>query len=356
QFFKTYDRRLMRLTWNDRGWQYPMGHDWSQAKQGVSTNKHENQYGYAHEEWLFNRQFQLDGFQYGYIRGVHNMPKSAEHIDEVVLFTIDPASKQRYLVGRVLDVEIIEDYQPEIDKFQPVYDSLKKEMISQLQEVEADDKYFREHALFPNVRFRWENLHIYDPLLPTELVDPHKHTRFGAYKLTEDMEEMVESLEIDPSLVFQSGRGKVAHHYVQTTKAGKRQVYKLHSEITNTLYDYLHQVDGYDEQMLSEEKTRVAGGIVDLVVNREGRLRLFEVKTHHTAMANIREALGQLLEYALLDASIELEQLIIVGPAKMKQAEQEYLERLKELIQVNLSYWFYNSAAAELSDRFVQEG
>ncbi len=81
--------RLMRITWNTNNWEIPSGHYWSKTNQGKTNIAHENQYGYGHEEWLFNARFKINGFQYGYLRGVDRLPQNLETIDKVYLYTIN---------------------------------------------------------------------------------------------------------------------------------------------------------------------------------------------------------------------------------------------------------------------------
>jgi len=64
------DKRQMRITWNEFNWEKPSGHFWTKENQEKSNVAYENQYGFGHEEWLFNPRYRVNGFQYGYVRGV----------------------------------------------------------------------------------------------------------------------------------------------------------------------------------------------------------------------------------------------------------------------------------------------
>jgi len=82
---------------------------------------------------------------------------------------------------------------------------------------------------------------------------------------------------------------------------------------------------------------------------------LFEIKTSNSASSNIRQALGQILEYALLDGELNCSKLIIVGPARLRESETEYFDRLKKFINIALEYWMYDSSATKIDDKFIIE-
>lgn len=111
--------------------------------------------------------------------------------------------------------------------------------------------------------------------------------------------------------------------------------------------------NGINENCISVEKTRIEGASVDLVVkNQENNYDIFEVKTNNSALKNIRQALGQILEYALLDSMIICNKIVIVGPAQFKENEKEYFEKLKESIKLNLEYWAYVENSKE--NKFIK--
>jgi hypothetical protein len=107
------EHRMFRLTWNTKGWEVPVKHDWRTDVQGDSSIAFENQYGFGGEEWLFNARYQIDGYQYGYIRGAKDLPTNVEYVDRAYLFTIHQESSERYFVGIIDYLEIIRNGTPE---------------------------------------------------------------------------------------------------------------------------------------------------------------------------------------------------------------------------------------------------
>ncbi|MEM9299321.1 MAG: hypothetical protein AAGA64_13150 [Bacteroidota bacterium] len=349
------EKRIMRLTWNTNNWELPIHHKWSSEDQKNPNVTYEKQYGFGHEEWLLNPRYRKGDFQYGYIRGVDHMSKEINTINKVILFTINPNDKKRYLVGQLLNVEIIESYEEEIEMFRPIYDEYFNDMVEELKAVDADYNYFKKSALFPNVKFKLENATIYNGLVLTEVLNSDKYTRFQPYILDENIELAIErSLTPETKLNFQSGIANSSDSYSKTTKSGTSKVSRYHSRITRDLNDYLRQVEGYENEQISIEKTKVGVATIDAVVRKEDALLLYEIKTSSIALSNIRQALGQIFEYALLDGGAVVDHLYIVGPASLKPQERNYWARLKNVIDIPMTYIEYNAQSETLDKKFIK--
>lgn len=358
KFFLDYfwgEKRIMRLTWNTNNWELPISHTWKPADQGKPNVAHEHQYGYGHEEWLFNPRYRKGDFQYGYIRGVDHMSQTVESISKLILFTINPIDKKRYLIGKLVNVEIIEGYEEEIKLFKPVYDKYFEDMVRELKIIGADYQYFKKSGLFPNVKFKWADAEIYNDAILSDTLNSDKYKRFQPYILDEDLEKVLEGdLTTKNKLVFKAGIAANASFYNKTTTAGTTHVNRYHSNITNDLNKFLNEVKGYNNDQISIELTKVGGAIVDAAVKIDQTLILFEIKTSSTGLGNIRQALGQIFEYALLDDKVNISHLYIVGPAALKKLEQDYWDRLKEIIKIPMTYLEYDNQAQALKDKFKE--
>ncbi len=72
----------------------------------------ENQYDFGGEEWLFNARYLSKGFQYGYIRSAKDLTATVALVTAAYLFTIHQESVERYLVGKIANLEIIQPGDP----------------------------------------------------------------------------------------------------------------------------------------------------------------------------------------------------------------------------------------------------
>lgn len=344
------DKRIMRLTWNSNNWETPSGHAWHPKNQGNTGVAYENQYGFGHEEWLFNERFRIDGYQYGYIKGVNNLSEDVEFLDQITLYTIR-GDKQRCLVGNIHNVEIIKGYEEE--KIVNLIASYMPSMLDELKDVNADYNHFKNNYLLPNVKFKWDEADLFNEPFLVDFLDGVEFNRFQAYRLKEELEvsikeEFVKKVKFD----FQHGKASNTSVYTKSTSNKKTKVRRRHGEITDDLYDYLIS-KGFEKENISVEKTRVGGAIVDVVLKHDDEFDLFEIKTNNTALKNIRQALGQIFEYALMDGEITCKRLVIIGPAELTEQEQDYFKRLKELIQIKLEYWGYRPQEKLIRNKFI---
>jgi len=357
-FSKHYwpNKRLMRLTWNTNNWETPIKHKWKPENQKNKNIAHERKHGYGYEEWLFNQRYSLNGFQYGYIRGVDGMSEEPEEIEELTLFTINEQTKDRYIVGTIKNVQIIEGVSSELDQVKELYARFQSNVFQELKEVEADYKNILKDNLIPNVKFKWENVALNNNLIPSEFLEGPKFNRFQPYYLDDEIEgKIIQSLKEDNRLKFVSGKNDLKREYTKQTNSNSTKVIRTHTDIANDLYDYCLNIENYNAEQLSLEKTRVAGALVDFAILEENQYSIFEIKTNNVGLKNIRQALGQLFEYAFMDQSIKIKKLVIVGPAFLSPSEKKYFTKLISIFDVRIEYWAYNKADERLSDRFVKQ-
>lgn len=349
---KPKDKRIMRLTWNSNHWETPSGHAWDSKDQGKTTVAYEKQYGFGHEEWLFNERFRIDGYQYGYIRGINNLPKNVEFLDQITLYTIRD-DKQRCLVGTIYQVEIIEGYKKELNKVKGLINTYMPSMLEELKKVNADYKRFENDYFLPNIKFKWSEVDLFHEPFSVDFLDGAEFNRFQAYYLKEEIEKSIENTFAKKvKFDFQHGKASNTDKYTKSTSNKTTIVKRRHGEITDDLYDYLI-FKGSKKENISVEKTRIGGAIADVVLKDNNEFELFEVKTSNTALKNIRQALGQLFEYALMDQEITCKRLVIVGPAELTEPERAYFFRLKNLIQIKLEYWGYKSQEKMIENKFT---
>ena len=80
------------------------------------------------------------------------------------------------------------------------------------------------------------------------------------------------------------------------------------------------------------------GGYIDLVTRRDGELRFYEIKTGASAKQCIRDAMGQLLEYAYRPPAIRPERLIIAGEPPIDPDTERYLGLLQSEFLIPIRY------------------
>ena len=109
-----------------------------------------------------------------------------------------------------------------------------------------------------------------------------------------------------------------------------------HNVIQQQLYNHLSSQHG--EQNVGAEMPNGVGGLMDVAVQTPEGLWIYEIKTSSSARGCIREAIGQLLEYALWPGAPRVVKLIIVGEGTFDDEAKTYLERLNKRFPLPISY------------------
>lgn len=111
-----------------------------------------------------------------------------------------------------------------------------------------------------------------------------------------------------------------------------------HREIQKALHDEMVRQHGPDA--VRHEHPTVLGGRVDLRVVEDGtRIVYYEVKTAATARGCIREALGQLLEYAHWPGAEPVHELVVASDRPLDADASAWLAELGERYGLALRYY-----------------
>lgn len=94
----------------------------------------------------------------------------------------------------------------------------------------------------------------------------------------------------------------------------------------------------FGDGCVGSEHPAPGGGMIDVIVRTSAVRTLFEIKTASTARACIREALGQVLDYACWPGGPPVDRVVVVGPEPPTAVETAYLERLNQRFPVPLEY------------------
>lgn len=332
----------------------PSGHNWKKENQGKSNIAYENQYGFGGEEWLFNPRYKIGEYQYGYIRGAMGLSK-LDVVKRAVLFTFNQKTKEKFIVGEINNLEIVNEGTHASDIANDLIDKYFFVMENELKEINADYKGFNKMGFLANVRFKTENLTAFDELLPIPMLDTSIYKRFNPYKIEGKLEQILEGCLPTNQFIFRSGIAKNTNKYSRSIPSSKKEIERIHSEITNDIIKFLNPHFCLDAKNISVEKTVFGNNTADIVLQHEAnKISIIEVKSSDNVRKNIRDAVGQLLDYALWYHSIEIIELIIVAPNILKENELALMERIQSAIRLKLSFWQWNGNATEIEEKIVK--
>ena len=343
------DIRFCRICWNSQNWQKPTG----EAARLESPDSYVAKHGFGHEEWLFNFNWLVEGYRYGFLQPIRlaNAFDSQVSTVEVILYTIEPLRK-RLFVGRIRHCELLTS-QFASEAYQVYqHEGWLEEMASHLEQINVDPSLIR-NATNPfsiiNVRFKPSDAEILEPLItaPTN----HKIYSTGRYQplYAESPAPWKEILSLQTEraapLQFVSGRLKNLQRRERAAQKGVA-FDPAHDRLQEALWKHLRAK--YGPQNVGYE----VNGVVDLAVKQEKRFIFYEIKMEATTRRCIRLALGQLLEYAHWPAQKRASKLIAVGRVLPKEDDISYLTFLREQYGLPLYYQYYDVVTDTLSPEY----
>jgi hypothetical protein len=109
-----------------------------------------------------------------------------------------------------------------------------------------------------------------------------------------------------------------------------------HNRLQQILYQRL--ASQYGKSKVRTELPSGVGTQIDMVVKIKSEYWFYEIKTALTARACLREAIGQLLEYAFWPGAQEPTRLIVVGERPIDKDALRYLRRLRKRFSLPIEY------------------
>ena len=144
------------------------------------------------------------------------------------------------------------------------------------------------------------------------------------------------SMPTRAAFVFVPGCTTKARTTTATLGQTELDVTLRHNLLQTAFYERL--VSKFGTKNVGTELASGAGTSVDVVVRRADGYWFYEIKTAHSPRACIREALGQLLEYAFWPGAQEALRLIVVGESSLDQEGADYLQRLRTKFSLPVHY------------------
>jgi hypothetical protein len=346
------EKRLARICWNDYGWVMPSG----VYGKSVSPDLHEGKFGYGHEEWLLDVSKVIGNYHYGFLEPVRKHQHAfSERLFEVWLYAIHGETGKRFLIGKINKLEALNR-----DQSEAVLDVYKEKgwfdnMEEQIRICGANAKGFSDWKgidLF-NVRFLPGNLQLNADYI--EVPEDHylyTQTRYSFSHYKEDF-----SFEDDEviSFSFKENSGlpgnqkeKTPAKYIRSPKIIELNF--LHYEIREKLTAHLQKIYGY-KNVTPEHPTGYQDNRIDIVANDNGRLIFYEIKTYPALKTSIREAFGQLMEYAHWTNNRRSDELIIITHICATKSVKTYFKFLRETYNLKIFYQSFDSITNILSEK-----
>lgn len=350
-----YNRRACRLTYNDLGYILPSG------RQGKSKNQksHEGLHGYGHEEWLFDISKLIDGYHYGFLEPIRKHQNSyLNKVFDVWMYTINAEAKQRYYVGEIKNVEVItRELASQVKNYYKGSGWLKT-MEDQIRSCGANETGFSNYQgldIF-NIRFKARDLFVPEDYIVIHEANPiWKFGRYSLLSMRDDFEVPAKGYngefsfqKPDLSDIDESNNPK---RVLSIREPKSVEITYLHESISKHLTKIL-RVQHKPEDVYAEHPAGYGRNRIDIVVNAPEGFTFYEIKTYNSLMNSIREAMGQLMEYALWPGVQKAMKMVIVSHNLITEEAIAYLKYLRNCHKLPIYYQSYDIEHKTLSDFF----
>lgn len=349
-------KKIVRLCWNENKWTKPSG---KEGKSKATGHAFEKDKGYGYEEWLFNPDFEIDGYRYGFIQAFHKGDHRGRKY-EVFSYAMKSDNKKSecYWVGRIKCLEVLTSTEriEAVDEFKRRgwLDRMKNE----LNEVNIDNFDYNPISAddIINVRYKADpfNWVRYDPLIsisdPANEVGKNRHY----VALPKTTQTSVEDLPVG-AYQFQEGHNKVSTDMTSGKRSeGKYHIKLKHKLIQEQIYAQLIEAFAGTKRKVGTENNTGFGTSIDLVVScPDDGLSFYEIKTCGSAIQCIRDAIGQLFEYNFYFSCNNAKKLVVVGLSKPTDPIYKYMSHLRSTTGVSLFYQYFDEKKSLLTDEIA---
>jgi hypothetical protein len=243
-------------------------------------------------------------------------------------------------VGRIIGLEVVA--REESSKIYSTYQKKGwlKEMERQLGSVGANVEEFSravQPESFAVIKYRPESLDLLD--VPLEFATNDPAIKANYYVLLNQKQQ--------PRLFSRTGKFSFVPGHSQKRAAAKSS-YEAHSGdidlVHNTIQTAIYRqlIKTYGRKNVGTELDAGNGSKIDVVVHdNDGRFIFFEIKTSYSVRLCLREAVGQLLEYAYFPEKANAKKLIVVSPNRITPETRAYIRKVRSLFGIPLYYQRY---------------
>jgi hypothetical protein len=135
--------------------------------------------------------------------------------------------------------------------------------------------------------------------------------------------------------IFNNGKIKLVEKRNYTSVERNTNISIRHSIIQSSLYKILSEQYGENNVGL---ENNINGGKIDVVVKDNDEYIFYEIKTGNNAASCIRQALGQLFEYAFYPGKQNAKKIVVVGEQMIDNETNSYLNYLKNTFNIPIEY------------------
>jgi len=332
--------KYCRICWNTLNWRCPSG----EARYLEMGESYVSEHGFGHEEWLFNFEWLLSGYdpddqreyRYGFLQPISKYRSSyVGQTFSILLYTVDPSQTTKAVAC------INNAYVPYEGELSWVLERTREKgwlylMRQHLRELDISDEPFAtpKPSSIANIRFLPENVMFCTPMVI--LAPPHKATSIHRYQpldWNDGFQLAVSTSSTDLLLQYDREDDTPDRSEAERTRPTQPGTVfdPQHSILQNRLRRALRVRYGMNS-------VRMERDFVDLKLIEPGRVTFIEIKMERRVKSCIRSALGQLLEYSHYPDQQKADALLVVGDAFATEDDKTYLQYIRETYNLPMYY------------------
>jgi hypothetical protein len=219
-------------------------------------------------------------------------------------------------------------------------------MEQQLRSLDVDLKDFRaaKPEEFFVLRFRPRSLNLLE--IPVQFSKDDPTVRTNRYVLLNQNET---PRLPKPEFKFVPGHSEKKNAAESTYAAQSRKIDLVQNHIQETIYRQL--ADMFGKANVRTEMPVGEGPRIDIVVkDGNGGFSFYEIKISYSVRLSIREAFGQLLEYAYYRPAIQVNKLVVVSDRAIPSEAKTYMEFLRKRFGLPIYYQRYDAEREALEN------
>ncbi len=161
---------------------------------------------------------------------------------------------------------------------------------------------------------------------------------FGWYADTPAKNADTKTIEVDDEAqADESGYNEKSETSFERSATASVMVNLVHNRIQNRFVRYLMAT--YPNDINVGERKRI-----DARRETENELFIYEIKPFESVYACIRDGIGQLLDYSHQQKTKKAKRIIIVGPNEPEQHDLDFIQGIKNVIQIPFGYIAFDEA------------
>ncbi len=151
---------------------------------------------------------------------------------------------------------------------------------------------------------------------------------------------------------FEIGNGKRERTLAKSVKKTFEERSTEFEPIHNFISEGLEKELRKKYEIVNPENATGYGTMIDIVVEHKKDIYFYEIKTYGHIMTCIRYALGQLIEYAYYPNKALAKRLYVVSQHKTTKESREYIEHLRNVLNIPLHYLCFDYKAEKIIEEF----